>query len=311
MNKKSIVIVIDVISLIIIIGFGITHSLQAHQSHSAKDQTAVAASPSRVENRSLYSPLLKKQWHYRVYLPANYQRLKAQGQRFASIYMLHGTNGDQTDFTTKSQTKHFLDKLVKKFNEPVIVVFPSAEDSFYLNTKTQPYEQAIMRELIPKITKTYQTAGGNKRAIGGLSMGGYGAARLLFRHPNQFSVGIMLSPAVWQVATPHIKANPTIAGWRQNGSFSTTLYNASKPTRFVKSYLQKANPPAALYVESSKYDTHVPIKNVNYFVKRLRQDGLTVNYQVDNFGGHSWTYWDQILPQAYQFAFQQFNKATH
>ena len=71
-------------------------------------------------------------------------------------------------------------------------------------------ENAMVDDLIPQTTKTYQLAGQSKRAIGGISMGGYGAARLTFRHPHLFSVDALISPAIWQKVPPTVQTNQQV-----------------------------------------------------------------------------------------------------
>jgi len=56
------------------------------------------------------------------------------------------------------------------------------------------YESYIVNDLVPRIDATYRTeATMSHRAIGGLSMGGYGAAYLALAHPDVFDVAAIFS----------------------------------------------------------------------------------------------------------------------
>lgn len=284
---------------------GTSRRTQSHQvvlkpHHASK----IPTTPSSVTSHVIYSKALQQNWHYRVYLPKNYARLKTDGQHFASIYMLHGLYGDETNLTTQAHSKQVLDQLVNSQHLPVVVIFPDGSNSFYLDTETQKMASAIMTELIPKMTTTYQLAGAKHRAVGGISMGGYGAANLTLRHPNAFHTAALISPAVWQQVPQTVQANTQISAFKHNGAFSKALYDQNQPTRYLGTYLKKDRQPAAFYIESTSHDTTVPIAAVNQFTNALKRQHIPVTYQIDHFGNHNWTYWNHALPLAYRFIFQ-------
>ncbi|MFC6254939.1 alpha/beta hydrolase [Secundilactobacillus hailunensis] len=327
MKKNLWGVVIVAIAIIGVIAGGLVHSLnppakQTAQSStkrqpnkkpvkttsqsSAKTQVNLPPTPSRVASRVLYSPQLHRNWRYRVYLPHNYQRLKAQGTHFPVIYMLHGLYGDETNLTAQAHSKTYLDQLVAQKHLPVVAIFPDGGNSFYLNTTKEKMENAMIDDLIPQTTKTYQLAGQSKRAIGGISMGGYGAARLTFRHPHLFSVAALISPAIWQRVPPTVQTNNQIDAFKVNGAFSQQTFEQAQPSRYLNNYLQQEKAPAHFYIETTALDTTVPIADVNLFVKQLQQHQLKPTYQVDHFGNHNWPYWNRALPNAYRYVFNQF-----
>lgn len=319
-----------VISAIVIIGVilgGLVHSLnppakQTGQNHSKQEQTTkqsekpkpvprqkqatVAPTPSRVLSRTMYSSQLHRNWRYRVYLPRNYDRLKQQGMHFPVIYMLHGLYGDETNLTAQAHSKAYLDRLVAQKHLPVVAIFPDGGNSFYLNTTKEKMESAIINNLIPETTKAYQLAGQNQRAIGGISMGGYGAARLTFRHPHLFSVAALVSPAIWQKVPPTVQTNAQVDAFKVNGAFNQQAFEQAQPSRYLANYLNQEKSPAHFYIETTALDTTVPIADVNLFVKQLQQHQIKPTYQVDHFGNHNWPYWNRALPNAYRYIFNQF-----
>jgi esterase/lipase superfamily enzyme len=74
---------------------------------------------------------------------------------------------------------------------PVIVVFVNGRgNTFYSDSKdgTVKCESSIIKELIPHIDATYRTkADRTQRAVEGISMGGFGALMLGFKHPDMFA----------------------------------------------------------------------------------------------------------------------------
>lgn len=326
MKRRLWTVVIIAIAIIGVILGGLVHSLnpperQTRQSHSkqqvakpvkrssqssVKKTVTAPPAPSQVVSRGFYSPQLHRSWRYQVYLPRNYQRLKEQGTRFPVIYMLHGLYGDETNLTKQAHSKTYLDQLVTQKHLPVVAIFPDGGNSFYLNTTKEKMENAMVNDLIPRTTKTYQLAGQNQRAIGGISMGGYGAASLTFRHPQLFSVDALISPAIWQKVPPTVQNNPQVDAFKIHGAFSQKVFEREQPSRYLPNYLANTKSPAHFYIESTSLDTTVPIADVNLFVKQLRQHGIKPSYQVDHFGNHNWPYWNRALPNAYRYIFNQF-----
>ena len=73
---------------------------------------------------------------------------------------------------------------------PVICVFPNGGMSGYRDEPAQKVmgESMIIKELVPRIDKTYRTQATREgRVIAGFSMGASGAVRLAFKYPDLFS----------------------------------------------------------------------------------------------------------------------------
>ena len=71
-----------------------------------------------------------------------------------------------------------------------LIATPDGDASFYIDSRDgkQRYEDFLLEEFFPFIEKRYRVATGrDHRAIAGISMGGYGALHLAFRHPQLFA----------------------------------------------------------------------------------------------------------------------------
>lgn len=71
-----------------------------------------------------------------------------------------------------------------------VIATPAGGASFYIDAKDGKvrYEDFMLREFFPFIERKYRVSPGRaNRAISGVSMGGYGALHLAFRHPQLFS----------------------------------------------------------------------------------------------------------------------------
>src|SRR5580704_13144711 len=147
---------------------------------------------SRIDCNALNSRILKHEVHYCVYLPASYDAgaAKHPAQRYPVLYFLHGLgDNEQTLFNSGGWT--LLDDLrrQRKVGE-FLIVAPEGGRTFYVNSAdgSVRYSDFFLQEFIPLIESKYCISKGrSNRAISGISMGGYGALRFAFAHPEMFS----------------------------------------------------------------------------------------------------------------------------
>ena len=123
---------------------------------------------------------------YHVYRPETYE--EAGIERFPVLYWLHGTEGGVNHIRPVSQ---MFDLAIRdKGVPPMIVVFVNGlSKRLWTNSKDghAPIETVFIEELIPHVDKTMRTIPDREgRILEGFSMGGYGAARIGFRHPETF-----------------------------------------------------------------------------------------------------------------------------
>ncbi|HXO32841.1 MAG TPA: alpha/beta hydrolase family protein [Candidatus Acidoferrales bacterium] len=151
-----------------------------------------AQAQSRIQCDALSSQILKYPVHYCVYLPASYDTAatKTVPEHYPVLYFLHGLgDNEKTLFNSGGWT--LLDDLRQehKLGE-FLIVAPEGRRSFYINSADSSvrYSDFFLQEFIPLIEKRYRIAKGrSNRAISGISMGGYGALRFAFSHPEMFS----------------------------------------------------------------------------------------------------------------------------
>src|SRR5580700_3770712 len=151
-----------------------------------------ARAQSRIDCDALNSGILKHTVHYCVYLPAGYDAGATQRpkQKYPVLYFLHGLgDNERTLFNSGGWT--LLDDLRRqhKMGE-FLIVAPEGGRSFYINSAdgSVRYSDFFLQEFIPLIETKYRISKGrSNRAISGISMGGYGALRFAFSHPEMFS----------------------------------------------------------------------------------------------------------------------------
>jgi S-formylglutathione hydrolase FrmB len=147
---------------------------------------------SRIDCNALNSRILKYPVHYCVYLPAGYDAgaTRHPAQTYPVLFFLHGLgDNERTLFNSGGWT--LLDDLRRqhKMGE-FLIVAPEGRQTFYINSAdgSVRYSDFFLQEFIPLIETKYRVRKGrSNRAISGISMGGYGALRLAFSHPEMFS----------------------------------------------------------------------------------------------------------------------------
>jgi S-formylglutathione hydrolase len=145
-----------------------------------------------------------------VYLPPSYFR--APTRRFPVVYLLHGfggrIDGGATWVSPNEElggARVLVDAMARGTSEGAerefIVVMPDGSNayggSFYVNSDvTGRWEDFLVRDLVAYVDGRYRTiAAAPSRALVGFSMGGFGALRTAFRHPEVFGVVYGMSPA--------------------------------------------------------------------------------------------------------------------
>ena len=149
---------------------------------------------SQLLTTELPSPILKRSIRASVYLPAAYKQSANASRRFPVVYLLHGHGDDHTAWPRHGRIKPTLDRMILTGTlQPVVVVMPDARKSWYVNdartgaASNGAVFDAFRTDLIDAVDARYRTVNcPTGRAIGGLSMGGYGALLLGTAHPVPF-----------------------------------------------------------------------------------------------------------------------------
>jgi S-formylglutathione hydrolase FrmB len=313
--------VIGLLSLIITIVANTAAHLLPRQTTAPAQASAPAQTQggSRVEYGSLASPSLGKDLKFAVQLPASYDTDKKR--RYAVLYFLHGMNGNEGEFERRGVAaainKLRADGKIGEF----IVVAPAGENSFYVNAKNGlRYEDAIIKDLIPHVEKTYRAIPARDgRAIQGLSMGGWGALMLAFRHPEMFSSVTAHSSALFAEL-------PNTSGADRRSQFMARLvgniFGNPPDEEFFRSvnpmYLAESNAAAIkksalkIYFDVGDRDRLGLQESNKQFDERLTKAGIPHEFHVFP-GDHGWEYMISVASNSYEFLWKAFKvnaKAT-
>ncbi len=217
-----------------------------------------------------------------IYLPPSYNTAQGRAKHYPVLYLLHGSPGKDIDWTTGGKAVESADTLIDTNAIPeLILVLPDGNgrpgatsewaDSF---DQRQLIETYVTRDLVHYVDQHYRTIpNAAHRAIGGLSMGGFGAMNIAVHHPDIF--GTVISLGGYYFAEGAI--------WGHNAA-----------------YMQKNSPSLTMPKNKAAWKLHVYLgaatkdqpyyKDTLSFMRELSK--LHIPYQFDlQSGYHSWRVW--------------------
>lgn len=257
---------------------------------------------------SLLSPSVKSTMKFCILLPNGYVK---GTELYPTVYLLHGYNGKYTDWVKQTELIRYASKY--RF----ILITPDAKNSWYSNSKTKPnaaYEDYIINDLITYVDNKYRTIQTkNGRAIVGLSMGGYGAAKFGLKHDSLFFFAGCLSPAIH---APFGLEDSAIIARRSKESIQTIrdIFGATRSSYWdendVFKLVQKVDPTSApfFYLSVGSQDGLPEILELTYkFAVTLRKHSIVFELH-ETPGAHNWQFWNKEIEIVLQRIEQMMSK---
>jgi len=157
----------------------------------------VSGATARIECNSLPSKILAHPVNYCMVLPPSYDADKTR--KFPILYFFHGLGDNEQMFIHGGAFNLAQDLWERAQIGEFLIATPNADAAFYINSRDGKvrYEDFLVQEFLSGIESRYRvTPGRQNRGVAGVSMGGYGALHLAFRHPQLFSAVSAHSPAI-------------------------------------------------------------------------------------------------------------------
>lgn len=243
-----------------------------------------------IVQESLVSPALGGQKRvFLIYLPPSYNTPGGQAKHYPALYLLHGAPGGERDWVTAGKATQSADTLIALGKIPeLIIVMPDGNgrpgaSSEWGNSfdQRQLMETFVAVDLVKYVDQKYRTIPSPAdRAIGGLSMGGFGATNIAVHHPDVFGLVISLGGyyraegSIWGQNAAYIRQNSPIdvlptdkAAWK----LKFYLGAGTKDQPYYSYTLEFAQELAALHIPY-----HLDLQN----------------------GYHSWSLWEKQMYNA-------------
>nr|WP_234995632.1 alpha/beta hydrolase family protein [Streptoalloteichus hindustanus] len=282
------------------------------------DDGARVVRATRAEGRALdleiASPALGATGVVRLLLPAGWA--EQPHRTWPTLWLLHGCC-EPADYRAWTQ---FTDVAEFTASLPVLVVMPTGGRAGMYSPwwnfgrgGPPDWERFHVTEVRQILERGYRA--GTRRAVAGLSVGGFGAMHYAFRHPDLFAAAASYSGLLNTLAptVPEVIKGILIregfhnwAGLWGDEHRNRTLWTSHNPHDNVDRLRGKAlyvssgnglpgpfDPPYRLdALESAAYASS------RDFTGELRANGIEVTTDYGN-GSHSWPYWDQALRRSW------------
>lgn len=211
-----------------------------------------------------------------------------------AVILLHGVYGSHWAWTYNINVHNIAMKLIEERRiQPMVLVMPSdglfGDGSGYFNHGDKDFEKWIVQDVVSMISEVLKVEAGKvKLFLAGLSMGGYGAIRLMAKYPKQFSGASGLS------GITNLKDFlPFLA--RQEQVYYSKKFKAEEVFTYLKKNKRK--------LPQFRFDcgTDDPlIKSNRLLHSRLEKEGIPHLYE-EYPGGHSNEYWNQNIDKTLIF----------
>jgi S-formylglutathione hydrolase FrmB len=234
---------------------------------------------------------------------------KTPSKSLSALYFLHGIGGNSESLFNDGMWS-LVDELRRKNKiSDFVIITPDAGRSFYINSKdgVNRYEDFFFKEFIPAMEKRYHLSSTRSaRAIGGISMGGYGALRAAFAHPEMFIAVSAHSPALIE-NLPKGSAQAGMAGI-VGPAFGRPLDTEYWKKESPFAYARTANLQGLkIYFDCGDADQYGFNAGAESLHKIL--DTRKVKHEFHIYpGGHDWQYFSEHLPASLQFDSKALNK---
>jgi S-formylglutathione hydrolase FrmB len=277
----------------------------------------VAHSQERADCHVFRSAILHTPVRYCVFLPASYSSASAKTERYPVLYLLHGLGGNEQAMAVDGEYSALLDLRRDHKVGDFLVVAPDGWDTFYINSRDGKtlYGDFFLREFMPFIDHTYRVrAERAAHGITGFSMGGYGAMRIGFAHPEMFGSVSAHSGALMR--EPPEGVNAGASSGNLAAQLLTSVFGNPIDQKFWdlnSPYLLARKNAAALmktkiYFDCGTEDSYGFYRGASDLHQTL--DSLKIPHEFHLFpGGHSISYLLAHRDASFEFHWSEFQSA--
>ncbi len=250
-----------------------------------------------MQDVTFHSSALSRDMPYRVFLPLHIN----PNVRLPVVYLLHGGNGGFRDWSNDSQVSNFAAR-------GVILVMPEGAFSYYMNAAEKAedkYEDYTFTDLVSDVEARFPAATTrDKRAIVGISMGGFAAIKIALTRPELFGFVGALSPSI-DILHRRFNIKRTGEWWRIRTIFGP-LDSEARISRDPFALIKTADPAKTPYIYLTAGENEPLLDPNRRFAGRLKFLHFSYEFRTQH-GGHDWNEWNSQTPGCFESLFQHIN----
>jgi enterochelin esterase-like enzyme len=199
------------------------------------------------------------------------------------LVFLHGAGGSDESFLADPAV---LDGIARLGEEAPVVAFPNGEESWWHERSSGDWERYVVGEVIPAVSRRFD-ADPRRVAVGGISMGGFGAYHLGLAYPGRFCAVGGHSAGLWSHPAEEFPgAFDDLADYQRNDVVGEV---DADPGAFGETPIWNDYGDEDWFVAGNAA-----------FADDLRRGGAELTARVWP-GGHDALYWDAHWPQYLRF----------
>ncbi|MEZ5347464.1 MAG: alpha/beta hydrolase family protein [Pyrinomonadaceae bacterium] len=258
----------------------------------------------RVQTVELWSRSNNETLPYRIILPSGYF---ATDRTYPVFYLMHGLFGSYENWTELTDLVDYTEGC------GFIIVCPEGKNSWYTDNPQRGnhmFESYVLNDLINDVEKKFRVKTYRRsRVIGGLSMGGYGAIKFAFRHPDLFCAAFSMSGAL-DVRRFLLNEN---GRWNELHPFIAQAFEGMTPGALKHEDLfylaeniadEMISDLPSIYIDCGLDDSFI---DINRAFSDLLNNRNIKHIFVEASGGHDWDYWDRQIKNVLRIVSRNFD----
>jgi S-formylglutathione hydrolase FrmB len=257
-----------------------------------------------LEGRSVSSNTLGRDIPYLAYVPS----IDVATHRWLPVlYLLHGRGDTERAWVDNGAIVATLDREIAAGTlQPLVVIMPAAGNSWYVDD-AQPgrfgdVAKAFTEDLIAGVELQLPLVAPcrSARAIGGLSMGGYGALLYAVDRPDLYTAAFSLSGSLFQAEADYIESRRDVYERIYGGVFGTPFDTQRYLAWNIFQKLAQSNAADRLppfWLSAGTRDFPAILDGTKHMHAFLRQRGVSSELSIAE-GDHTWPFWSEMIVQA-------------
>ena len=205
------------------------------------------------------------------------------------LYLLHGLSDDDTTWSRRTSIERYAAGL------GLAVVMPAVHHSFYTDeAHGLPFWTFLTEELPSVVQRFFRVSSAREDTfVAGLSMGGYGAMKIVLNYPQRFAAAASFSGAL------SLEILRLLAEDRRQPEFEYVFGDLSHlagsehdPALWLQRLAASGAAVPKLYVACGRQDDLYRLSL--HFKALCNAHGIDVDYDEDD-AGHEWPFWDRQI----------------